>query len=302
MEKYYYKIYGLKIKSEVKMEELTVIDKDINENIDVNITYGIIPKDIIGKIEKGYLCHMERKFLVFCIPNVAKYYVSYGKNIIIEVEKNADEQKVKTFLLGTSFGMLLYQRDTVAIHGGAIVLNEKVMVITGNQGAGKSTLTNAFRSNGCKFMADDVSVVTVKEEKILIESAYGQQKLCKDTMEKLNFNKNNFNLIDEGREKFLISVKDNFQSKALDLGVICLLEVSDTDKVFLEEIKGCKKLEIFLDNIYRMEIFGCIGLSKEYLKKCLNIVENIPMFKIIRPKDKFTINEQINLIKELKYR
>ena len=53
-----------------------------------------------------------------------------------------------------------------------------------------------------------------------------------------------------------------------------------------------------MKNIYRGYVNQIVGLDREYLKKCLKITKDIEVYRIIRPKDEFTVNEQIQLIKE----
>ena len=41
------------------------------------------------------------------------------------------------------------------------------------------------------------------------------------------------------------------------------------------------------------------GISPIYFKKCLDIAKHIKFYKITRPKEGFTVNEQIKLIEEV---
>lgn len=295
----FYSLYGLKVKSELKINELMPL-RDRGLEYDVEVKIGKIPNEKLNKIHKyTYFCGENDNF-TFCIDDVSNYDIANGDTITVEPLIDTCEQEVKTFLLGTSFGMLLQQKNLIAIHGGAVVVNNKAIVITGDQGAGKSTLVNGFRHRGFGFMADDVSVTGVDlNGDIVIKSAYPQQKVCKDAMIKMGYNLEDFKLIDEGRQKYVVPVTKTFRHEDLNLGAIFYITKDNVEEVKIEEIKGTEKLNILINNIYRIELLRLIGMNKEYFTKCLNIAKKIPIFKITRPVDGFTIDEQMEKIEKI---
>ena len=56
----------------------------------------------------------------------------------------------------------------MVIHGGIILINGMGVIITGHMGAGKSTLISGLIDKGYPFLADDVSVLTVYDDKIIL--------------------------------------------------------------------------------------------------------------------------------------
>lgn len=295
MKKYYYKLYDLIVKSDFKMDELLQIEE--RKDYDVCIKYENINEDIKRKVDEVFWYHIEDNYAVLEIRDVANYYIKAGKEIIVDPFENYKMHELKTFILGSCFGILLKQRGQIAIHGGAVKINNKAFILTGKTGAGKSTLTNAFMDKGYKFLSDDVSPLNVKEI-IKVMPAYPQQKLCKDAMDKMGYNTEEFKKIDEKRDKYAISAYDSFIKEPLELGGICEIELHNKKDVNIEEVKGKDKILSIIRNIYRIEIFDENQLNKDYFKKCLNIALNIPLFKIKRPKDGFTVNRQIELINE----
>lgn len=300
-KKYFYNLYGLTVKSELEIRELLPLKDRSTSNQCVEIRMGKVPNESLEKIPSNRWFLGEKDDFIFSIVDVANYHISNGNTVTIEPLINTCEQPVKTFLLGTSFGVLLQQRNTVAIHGGTVIVNNKAIVITGDQGAGKSTLVNGFRHRGFGFMADDVSVTGVDENNnIVIKSAYPQQKVCKDAMIKMGYNLEDFRLIDEGRQKYVIPVSKTFSQEDLELGAIFYITKDEnSEKVKFDEIKGTEKLNIIINNIYRIELLRLIGMNKEYFKKCLDIAKRIPIFKITRPADGFTIDAQMKEIEKI---
>ncbi|MDD3225750.1 MAG: hypothetical protein PHX70_13810 [Clostridium sp.] len=295
---YTYLVYGLIVKSQMPLSELTVY-KTLGEcKVDVTISFRKIPESIKNKINNGKKCCFEKNEIWFCIENTAIYYIKDTNAIEVEVFKGANRQNVKTFLLGSAFGMLLIIRKSIAIHGGAAVINGNGIIVTGDSGAGKSTLTAALREKNCEFLADDVTVIGEDQNNNLtIMPGYPQQKLCRDAVEKFKYYKNkSIKKIDEGRDKYSVAIENNFRKNASNLKAIYELSTSDVDKVEVHKVKGREKLYTIFKNIYRFQLVDYIGIDPIYLKKCLNVAKNIEIYKILRPKCGFTIENQIKVI------
>ncbi len=295
MKKWFYKVYGLIVESNIEIPELLSIDKNENK-VDIKIKKDIIPKDVIEKIPSYSWFKYDVDSMVFTVKNIGSFYIYDGKNIIVQPSENADNQGIKTFILGTSFGMILLQRNKVAIHGGAILIGENAIILTGQSGAGKSTLTNAFRQYKYPFMADDVSSTIELQDVIFIEPAYPQQKICRDAMEKMGYRIDDFKLIDEDREKYVIPTHESFVKEKRKLQAIFEIEPYDGEEVKIEEISGGEKMKTILRNIYRIEIIAPHGIPPAYFKKVINIAKNTLVFRIKRPKNQFSVDRQIELI------
>ncbi|HHD2754181.1 TPA: hypothetical protein ACOTG0_003030 [Clostridium perfringens] len=292
----YYRIYGLNIKSQIEFPELLGIEELEDDKVDVNISIGQIDEEIKNTIPKYSWFKYEKDRMVFKVESVGCFYIHSGKSIIVEPYEGIENQLIKTYTLGTSFGMILNQRDIIAIHGGTILVNGEAIILTGQSGAGKSTLTNAFRHYGYKFMADDVSATSVSEEACLVEPAYPQQKICRDAMEKMGYNIKDFKLIDEGREKYVIPTHKTFVKEKKNLKAIFEIEPYEGESVEVHEVFGQDKMKTILRNIYRIEIIALHGMPPKYFKKAVNLAKQIRIFKIKRPKDTFSVDMQIDLI------
>lgn len=295
---YRYKIYGLNIESEIILPELEKIG--IYETIDVKISYGIMPDKIQNYINKGKKTKYKKREMWFYIKGVAKYLITNGCNIIVEPDKDASYIEIKKFILGSCLGMALIQRETVAIHGGTVVINDKAVVLTGDSGAGKSTLTAAFRMANYKFMSDDVAATIIdldKSDNVLVCPGYPRQKLCIDAMNSMNYNADDFTMIDEVRNKYSIPTIESFISNDMQLCAIVEISAEDCEFVEITEVKGLDKMDMLMKNIYRIEITRKSGIYDKYLKKCMYIAKHIPFYKLKRPNGKLSVKEQIDLIK-----
>lgn len=300
--KFKYRVYGLNIESELELPELIKLDETNNDNIDVSISYGSAPEDLKQQINETTCVSINRDNLCVYVKDIAVYQVLDGNKIIIDPLKEKDNERIKSFLLGWSFGVLFVQRNTIALHGSAMVKDDKAFIITGHSQAGKSTLAASLKLNGYKFLSDDVSTVDIdSNNNLIINPAYPQQKLCKDTMQKLGYDTNDYkvNRKESERERFKMPMQEYFFDKSIPINSIFQIVVQDTDCVKVEELKGNEKIEYLLENVYFICTERHLGMRPEYFKQCLKMVKDIPFFKIIRPKDRFTIEEQIEEIEKV---
>lgn len=80
------------------------------------------------------------------------------------------------------------------------------------------------------------------------------------------------------------------------MGAICEIRVGNNSKIEIEEIRGKEKLITLINNIYRIELIKKRGIRPEYFKKCLKIAQNIKFYRMYRPQNKYTIDEQIKVL------
>ena len=294
--KYYYKVYGLTVESEVTCEELVVWDKAENEVSDVIIEFGTPTEDVQQQLELGEVCRYESQLMWFKVPRIATYCIIQGKRILIDKELDATLLDVKQFLLGSCLGMIMLQRDMIAIHGGTIAMNGKGLIITGNRGAGKSTLTSALRLKGYPLVADDVSAM----KSLMVQPAYPQQKVCEDMMNYLGYHSTNYKHINlDQKTKYLIPTKDQFSYNPVPLkGIIELVSDEMIDHIEVEELKGSEKLMTIYNNIYRIEMKRCAGINPTFFKQCVQLTSEIPVYRMKRPTGKWTVDHQIKWIEQ----
>ncbi|MCD2503293.1 hypothetical protein LQE93_16275 [Clostridium sp. NSJ-145] len=293
---YNYIVYGLKIKSDIKIKEFI---KSENENNDIDIVLGQAPDDIKSMISKGSRSSYSKTNVWFHIDNIATYYITNGKTILVEPCENHDETLLRVYLMCSCLGFIMLQREQVAIHGGVINIDGNAVIFTGDRGTGKSTLTTALRNKGYQFISDDVAA-TYFDKVPYVYPGFPYQKLCDDAMDSLGYEREGLStIVGEDKVKYIVPAFDSFYDKSAPLTSIVKLEVGDVDKVTIDKVIGQEKLMLIMKNVYRQEFLGFMGgMTPVFIKKCVDIAKNITCYKVTRPKEGFTVNEQINLIED----
>ncbi len=297
---YKYYLYGLNVESEIEIEE--AYRREFVGEPDVKVAIGEMPQQVQEmykdkKISDDYSA-ISRDGMVFRIPNIADYSILKDR-ITVKPFEGARASDIKCFLLGSSFGFCMILRRILAIHGGAVSKYGKGIIVTGESGAGKSTVSDALIGNGYIFIADDVCAISSSGNKSHINMAYPQQKLCRDAALAKGYDLSELIYINEERDKFAKRLTDGFLPEGADFDYLFELVLSDNDELTFREIQGHEKLMLILRNVFRGEGgFATWGVPPEYMQICLRVASTVKIYQISRPKNLDTLPEIIGFIEE----
>lgn len=295
---YKYFLYGLNVESEIQIEE--AYEREFPDKSDVRIVIGDMPKEALDlfedKSEDEPFVAFSKDTMVYRIPGVGDYWVTKD-SITVAPSCGADHQQIRSFLLGSGFGYCMLLRKQVLLHGGAVAKDGKGVIVTGESGAGKSTVTDALLEKGFLFIADDVCSISVEGERPHINMAYPQQKLCRDAAAKKGYDLSELIYINEDRDKYALRLKNGFLPEGADFHYLFEIMLSNEEDLSFREITGHEKLMLILRNIYRGEDgFKFWGVPPEYMQSCLKIAAIVQIYQITRPKGKDTLGEVIRHI------
>lgn len=297
--RYFYQVFGLNIASDMYLPELIKWKCEDEHKCDVNIYLDIVPSEISETISDNEYFKISEQELLFNVEGIGKYYVTNGNTIIVQTEEQANNNSVKLYILGSALGVILIQRGIIPIHGSAVVINGKCIIFTGVSGAGKSTISSALREMGHVFLADDISAVTFNDEGIpVVQPAYPQQKLWSDSLATMGLDTDGLSKVYDNEDKYAIQVHKGFSHLPVPLSAIFELGLDESNCVEIIETFGIDKLNSLLRNIYRVEYLRMVGIKSDYLKKCLKVAKDTEFFKLLRPRDVFSLDDQIRLVKE----
>lgn len=298
---YKYYMYGLNIESDLCIEE--AFPSAFTTEPDVKVIIGDMPEELLESIkdipEDQYYLKRSNNAASFRIPGVCDYLITRDV-ITIHPLTDVNSHDIKTFLLGSSFGLCAVLRQHVMLHGGATAIADKGVIITGESGAGKSTISNRLLEQGGQFIADDVCAVTLEGDTAHINMAYPQQKLCRDAAVARGYELKDLIYINEDRDKFAVRLKDNYLVDGASFNFLFELALTDNDTTTVTKIDGGEKYKLLLRNIYRgTEAFNMWGVHPMYMKKCLDITTKITAYRIERPRSKSTVDEIVNIINSI---
>lgn len=291
-----YKAFGLHIASELSLPELMRTTAQIGE-ADVEIRLGDLSEDWRATgVQDDFYAFEDDRFL-FYVPEVAVYSIRGGRQIIVSPLADAEDKRIRVYLLGTCMGAILMQRRTLPLHGSAVVVNGRAYAFIGESGAGKSTLAAAFLNRGYRLLTDDVIAVAfggADGSTPVVVPAYPQQKLWQESIEQLG--------LQSGRNrhlylsKYAIPVTSGFSSDAVPLCGLFELTRTERDEVALSRCQGLERLALLRLHTYRHYLIPHLAGEQWHFSTVTGMASRVELYRLQRPSVGFSVQELVDAV------
>lgn len=212
MAQYSYRLYGLRIKTDLDFPQLVVEDAEtVTEPVpEIRIEEGEIPKEIIRETRRKYDFGPDFSFLS---NRTMWMVVEQGRFIRYRRKEGSNPFYLKTYLLGYGMAMIAMQRGQLAIHCSAVADERGAVLIAGESGAGKSTITTMLLEQGYELMADDMAVVEPRTDRTFVYPAFPYQKLCRNVAVEQGYDLTRLLYINEEKDNFWCLTGGHFPQK-----------------------------------------------------------------------------------------
>lgn len=292
---YQYRIYNLCLSSDIAFPQLLTISDEDAKTLP-RITFSEAPFPAHFKRDEVCFSHIA-KDVSYLSNSYCYLLIEQGSRISYERKGDTTDMLLCAFLLGWGISILCLQRGELAMHASCIAGPEGAILISGNSGSGKSTVTNELLSLGYSFLADDISVLHFEENDAVTASpAFPYQKLCRDVVERLNLPQEELIYVDEKKDKFLVPYKGDFIDSPIPLRAIFILSVSPEDHVSFKELSGIPKFQACMNSLFLRPLLGDSLYSPENGVAGLTLASRIPVYWISRPVNKDSKAEIIHHI------
>jgi hypothetical protein len=231
------------------------------------------------------------------VQTVGDFYACKGCEIEYAPAEGATQASVELYLNGSVYGAILHQRNILPFHGSSFVWNGAGILLCGESGAGKSSLTAAFCLAGAEFLTDDVTPVIFKDDQPHIIPLSDRIKLWNDSLQQLNQENSSLNAIYPGKDKYYFPMHNGFH-KSYPLNRIFLIEVTVSEEIEVRLLSGVELFTALRNEIYRWEYLAAMPENEiDYLRKLLNISQTVETGKVMRPGN-ITIGTMVEFLKE----
>lgn len=219
---YCYRISGLAVGSDIALPGMVGLPAALDP-ADVAIRFGSVPAALENARCSGPTWQIAGNQFLLRIPDIARFLLRNGREIVFEPETDGDARDIPIFLLGTAFGILLHQRAQIVLHGSAVRVNGKAILFCGPSGAGKSTLAAALAQRGYPLVTDDVCSVSMDGAgRPTVQSDGRQLKLWAHTIGALGLDRRRRERVRPRLEKFYVDAVE-VSHEPLPLGAIYAL-------------------------------------------------------------------------------
>lgn len=264
---------------------------------DVLVEFSDRKKEVTAPLYHDGFFTLNQNEFSMDVKEVGWFYASGGNFVSVVPYKAVTRHTIELYLNGSVYGAILYQRKIIALHGSSFNYMGAVVMICGDPGAGKSTLTASFCRDGAEFLTDDVTPVLFKERAPYIWALSERIKLWSDALEQLDLDRKDLNPVWPDAEKYYHPM-DPGSGDLFKLRIIYILQVTDVRAIKPEELSGSDKFEAIRNEIYRPEYLkGMPENETVYFRNIMDICNNVHVFRICRP-EKIHINELTRLFEK----
>ena len=281
---YKYWGFGLHITSGIEFPELLPFDFKCS---DVSIALGEVPAiSADTAFDIGHISYqLNDHELVFSVQDVASYYVADGKQIIIHPHPaNVEDRVIRLFLLGAAIAGILQQRRQVPLHTSAVVVNDRLTLIAGQSGAGKSTTLAGLKQRQYRIFSDDITVLKELPDDDCISgvASYPMIKLWERSLQTLQLDDRSFPVM-PGYEKYGFFFHGAFDTQQYPVERIILLETGQTDIIRHKQLWGSEAFAGVVQHVYKAVLFRQPAMRALCFDVITKMVKCSEVYQITRP-------------------
>ena len=280
-----YSVFGLHIRSELPLPELT--EKQA-ENIgvpDVHIRIGDV-RTVPEPRHVGPIFQVGIDDYRLEVRNTARYRVRNGVEIVVAPLAGSSARSVRLFLLGTVFGALCQQRRLLPLHASAIEVDGQCVAFAGPSGVGKSTLAAYFHDRGYNVMSDDICVVSLDiQGRPRAWPGIPRLKLWREAADALARDVTALEIDLEGMEKYHFPTDRGASQASLPLRRIYILrEPRLPGQEGIALLTGTTAFEALLANTYRRHLLAPMGQAAGHFAICAALIKHSGVYSAWRRK------------------
>ncbi|MCK5135659.1 MAG: hypothetical protein KAR19_07725 [Bacteroidales bacterium] len=281
MKEFTYNIFGLSIRSQLEIPEFTEYP---SETTQVTVRFGSVADHLDTVISTGVLFESGKEEFLLKLPNIGKYLIRNGTQIIIEPKPGATPEEIRLFLLGSVLGTILHQRGFLPLHGSTVDVKGKALVIIGNSAAGKSTLAASLNLAGYPLISDDLSAISLNDSGACVaHRGIPFIKLWKDTSGLL-YPGGKYNRVRPQINKYKIPVnKDKQMNEVWRIETIVRLTSRNNHEFQVHTISGANKLAMLREHVYRDQLIKGMGIMESHFHMLSLLAGQIRLFHVERP-------------------
>lgn len=291
---YRYYAYGLKIASDTVFEQFVRNDFEGEADLQMHHYVEDSVKEIL--VNDNQVC-VRGKDIFF--RNYAGFFEArLGNEIFYEEHEGVNEAVAKEFVMGNVMALLFLERGLNVIHGAAVRYRDKTIIISGNSGAGKSTVTTELIRRGAKLITDDQAVISFENGEPVIIPGYPSQKLCEDAARRNELEIDELVKVDDTKNKYAIPRIDSFYSEISRVDAAFFISRHEEgENLVAGQVTGARKADVITKNLFLKPFFTTtMPIPPKMMMDCITLAGKILVYEISRKSNAQTLDGIIDYI------
>jgi len=268
-----YSLYGLRLGSDLPFPELPA-DRAA---ADVTLALGPIDIDESQPAGRRNWFRSSPDEVSMHLDRVGTVRILRGREILVDPEHPIEEERLRAFLLGPVFSLLLVQRGHFPLHASAVAIQGRAVAIAAPSGGGKSTTAAALLARGHRLLADDVTALRLDGATPLVLPGYPFLKLTEESLRRLGRSPDGLPRVHPEEDRYLFRPEGAFRGEPIPLSKIYLLDQSPP--VGVERIEAQEAFRAVVLHCHRLGLLrntlGAAGL----MARSTRIAGSVPVYR-----------------------
>ena len=312
---YKYKIYGLIFETDIEFSEcerietdesavVTIRSDELSEMVrDVSLQEVAYSKKLSPDDEMPSKYSKKEGDIYYSYIVGTVYLKITGDNLVeYKAIRSVDDIVFRQWMLCYAMTLALIKKHEIILHCAGLLVpgTDEAILVCGDSGAGKSTISNALLDKGLKFISDDSVRVAAEGGVTKVFGSYMQRRLCEDVVNRGTYDKSKLEFFEEGeRQKWVVNMGDQYYGNTPHtLNSIFFLSLKDSGNVEIKEVLGAEKIKSVMRALYKTGAYKAEGLTTELFVKFAEISKGLRFYIIERPSDRMTVDAITDLIIE----
>jgi hypothetical protein len=244
--------------------------------------------------DTGQLCSLVDDGVMLSYQDIGSFLIRNGNEILVHRTAGLEADVLSPLIIGPALGVVLHQRQRLALHASGAVLGGKAVAFLGASGWGKSTLAAALCGRGHKLFSDDI--VALREDSradFVVLPGFQSLKLWPDSARHLGYDPESLPRLHGRTEKRSWQVVGWFQPDSQLLR--CLYVLSTGNRLTVQSITPSQAVIEVMRHTYGPVLRQRLNAST-HLQQSARLARRLPAFRIERPLGFSALPDLVELI------
>jgi hypothetical protein len=274
-------LYGHRLRTDLP---LTSLPSAVGEGPhEIELRVGDIPQNLEAPIwSSPFIDIGSDGDVLMRLGRHTRFHIQGGREVIIEEAAVSHMADVETFLVGAVSGVLLHQRNELALHASCVAIDGRAVALVGPSGRGKSTLAGALAVRGFTLLTDDICRVLIDAGRVWAVPGSCRLRLWPDAARSLDHAPDTLPVGRSGHPKRVLALPDG-DADPVPLAAIIRLGVDTRlESPRLTRISGPSSVMPMEDLLYRARLGRRLGRRIALFQGLTRLADLVPVFSLVR--------------------
>ncbi len=225
-----------------------------------------------------------------------RFLIRGGREVIVDEGAAAHMPDVETFLVGAVSGVLLHQRNDLALHASCVAIDDRAVAFVGPSGRGKSTLAAFLAARGFALLTDDVCRIVFQRQHVCVVPGSCRLRLWPDAARALDHAPETLPTGRSGHPKRVLVLPVGSVDPVPLAAVIRLAIDTRLKTPSLSRLSGPASVMPVEDLLYRARLGRRLGRRIPLFQGLTRLAGLVPVFSLTRTGDMADLPGLVGLV------